>query len=69
MTLEEFKKEVKGQLSQYIDDEEYIEALDEDMERSYYEAKDLSSILGYDTPSVSGYVLGMLMLYPELPSR
>lgn len=67
MTLEEFKSQVRAILVKQIDDAEYIDKLDDNINKTFEEAKQLRDILGYDTPSPSGYALGISLLYPDLP--
>lgn len=67
MTLEEFERQVINILKDRIQDTDYINNLRGDIERTYNDAKELEEILGYSTPSPSGYAFGIFMLYPDYP--
>ena len=67
MSFEEFRKEVIQMLKQNIKDEEYINALEDNIKEHYESEKRVSNFLGSDQISPSGYVLGIIYLYPDLP--
>lgn len=67
MTLEEYTNRVKKIVFLKTGDREYVNKLDKGIERSYTQAKELESILGYGTPDPTGYALGVMMMYPEVP--
>ena len=67
MSIDEFKKQVKDRLVIVLNDKKYVDSLDDDIEKTYNQAKELEPILGYGEPSVGGYVAGISLLYPDLP--
>lgn len=67
MTYEEFRSEVLLELKNVIKDDEYISKLDDNIKRYYDSAIEVGKFLGSNQLSVSGYVYGITMLYPDLP--
>ena len=68
MTLEEYRVEIKKSLKKdYKIDEEYINKLDGDINRSYAQKVKLSEMFGADRVNPNGYCYMISMMYPDLP--
>ena len=67
MTYSEFRKKVIKMLKERINDNEYINALNDDIKEYYDDIREAEKILGEDQLSVDDYVIGILFMYPELP--
>ena len=66
MSLEEYMRKVKESIKHYIKDKDYINKLDESIERSYYEEVETSQILGTNLVSPSGYCYAASLMYPDI---
>ena len=67
MSFSEFREEVLSRLKEYISDPNYLAALEPDIKKHYDSEVRVSELLGEDQVSPSGYVLGILFMYPDLP--